>query len=325
MDRTSTISTAIDVEGLVKRYDGVVAVDGLDLRVQVGAFYGLLGPNGAGKTTTLSVLTTLSRATAGRVEVLGRDVATAPAAARRDLGLVFQSSCLDLELTAREHLDLQARLYRVPDRRARIAELLAVAGLESDADRPVKGFSGGMKRRLEIARGVLHRPRLLFLDEPTLGLDVAARAQIWDHLRKLHAAGPTTIFLTTHSMEEADALCERIGILDRGRLVAEGTPEALKAALGGDVVRLVLATPGEVAATLREVEGVESVVGDEAEPGGHAETWRITVREGPRRLAAIVEAARPFGIVEVTLHRPTLEHVFLHHTGHAFEPDEVAR
>ena len=235
---------------------------------------------------------------------------------RRDVGVVFQESTLDAELTPREHLDLYARLYHLPDRRRRVDELLALVGLEERAREPVRRLSGGLKRRLEIVRGLLHEPRVLFLDEPTLGLDVAARAAIWRHLRALAARRETTLFLTTHSMEEADSLCERIGILDAGRLVASGTPEALKAALGGDVVRLRLARTEGAAARLRRVDGVREVRDDEA--GGP--TLRITVADGPKRLVDLIEAARDFGVLEVSLERPTLEHVFLHHTGHAFEP-----
>ncbi len=213
---SNTRVPAVHVRGLIKHYGDVVAVDGLDLSVAQGAIFGLLGPNGAGKTTTVSVLTTLARPDAGSAKVLGRDVVTERAAVRRDLGIVFQESTLDRDLTAREHLDLQGRLYHLPKRLERVGEALDHAGLADDADRPVRQFSGGMKRRLEIARGLLHKPKLLFLDEPTLGLDVSARAGVWAQLRALRESGGTTIFLTTHAMEEADALCERVVILDRG-------------------------------------------------------------------------------------------------------------
>jgi len=321
MDASATTQpAAIRVEGLAKRYRAVVALDGLDLSVEQGAFYGLLGPNGAGKTTTVSVLATLARPDAGRVQVAGFDVVREQAEVRAAIGIVFQEPSLDRELTAREHLDLQGRLYHLDDRRRRTGEALERVGLASDADRPVRGFSGGMKRRLEIARGLLHRPRVLFLDEPTLGLDVNARAGIWEQLRELHADGGTTVFLTTHSMDEADALCERIGILDAGRLVTEGAPEALKSALGGDVVEIGFEQPDGCAAaeSLAHVEGVLSVT---REP--EAARLRITVRDGPRRLAALLEAVRPHAVSEVALHRPDLEHVFLHHTGHPFEPGRL--
>jgi len=312
------LEPAVEAVGLVKHYGDVVALDGLDLTVERGRFFGLLGPNGAGKSTTVSILATLATPTAGRARLLGRDVVTERAAVRRDVGLVFQETTLDRELTAREQLDLHARLYHLDERPRRVREALAGVGLERDADRPVRGFSGGMKRRLELARGLLHRPRVLFLDEPTLGLDVAARAAVWERLRALHASGEVTIFLTTHSMEEADALCEEIAIVDRGRLVTRGAPSALKAALGGDVVRLALGRPQGAAEALARVPGVARV---EPEADDTQERLRVTVAEGPRRLAQLLEVARPFEVLEVELHRPSLEHVFLHHTGRAFERD----
>jgi ABC-2 type transport system ATP-binding protein len=309
---------AIVARGLVKRFGSVAALNGLSLRVPRGSCFGLLGPNGAGKTTTVSVLATLALADEGHAAILGRDVVAERAAVRRELGLVFQETTLDPELTAREQLDLHARLYHLEGRRARVGQALALAGLEADADRPVRGFSGGMKRRLELVRGLLHRPRILFLDEPTLGLDVAARAGIWEELRRLRRTGDVTLFLTTHSMEEADALCDSLAIIDGGQLVVEGAPEKLKAALGGDVVQLTLdrAEPrDEVMATLGAISGVARVTHDGVARG----VFRIVVTNGPQRLPQLLDAARPFGVREAWLHRPTLEHVFLHHTGHPFK------
>jgi ABC-2 type transport system ATP-binding protein len=320
---TTTRATAIEVRALEKRYGETQALAGLDLSLPHGTFYGLLGPNGAGKTTTVSILTTLERPSRGEARVFDHDVVRDATQVRPLLGVVFQESSLDRELTAREHLDLQGRLYHLEARRSRVEEMLKLLGLEGQADRPVRQLSGGMKRRLEIARGLLHRPRILFLDEPTVGLDVAARAAIWSHLREIHATGEATLFLTTHSMEEADQLCERIGILDGGRLVAEGSPEGLKAELGGDVVSLQLERPKGAAAALTGVAGVTGVVVEDGDgwPAQDATRVRVMLPDGPQRLPALLEAARPFGVAEVTLRRPTLEHVFLHHTGHPFEPD----
>jgi ABC-2 type transport system ATP-binding protein len=319
--RTSVnASLAVEVRGLVKRFGDVVAVDGLDLDIVRGRCFGLLGPNGAGKTTTVSVLSTLLRPDAGTVRVLGHDVVSERAAVRREIGIVFQEPSLDRELTAREQLDLHARLYHLAGRRARVDRALDDAGLVADADRPVRGFSGGMKRRLEVARGLLHEPRVLFLDEPTLGLDVAARAGVWERLRTLRAAREMTLLLTTHSMHEADSLCDEIAIVDRGRVVARGAPEELKRALGGDVVLLGLEHAEGAEAALAAIAGVRAVVEDGATPGVAGHRLRVTVPDGSRRLPELLDAARPFGVIDVELHRPTLEHVFLHHTGHAFEP-----
>jgi ABC-2 type transport system ATP-binding protein len=305
---------AVELRGVCKRYGVTPALDGLDLEVGRGACFGLLGPNGAGKTTAVGILTTLLRPDAGTARVLGRDVTVEPAEVRRLVGLVFQEPSLDPELTARETLDLTARLYHLADRRSRVAQLLAALGLEAVADRAVRGYSGGLKRRLEIARGLLHRPQLLFLDEPTLGLDVAARAAVWEHVRALHRERGTTVFLTTHSMEEADALCQRLCIVDRGRVVVEGSPDALKAGLGGDVLRLRLERGERAEERLLRVAGVRAVA-----RGDDGQLW-VTVEDGTRRLAPLVETVRDLGILEVDLRRPSLESVFLHHTGHAFEP-----
>lgn len=312
-----TTSYAIEVDGLRKCFGDLEALRGLNLQVREGAFFGLLGPNGAGKTTCVDILTTLLRPDGGRARLLGLDVVEDRARVRAQLGVVFQESSLDPELTPREHLRLYARLYHLDRPRQRADAMLERMQLQEEADRLVGTLSGGMKRRLEIGRGVLHEPRLLFLDEPTTGLDVAARARVWQQLRDLHEQGDTTLFLTTHSMEEAEALCEELAIVDAGERVASGSPEALKAALGGDVVRLVVAKAGAGPAPFEAVEGVASVTQSERSEGGSV--FRVTVRDGPRRLASLVETARELGIEEVTLHRPSLEHVFLRHTGHEFE------
>jgi len=312
-------TNAIEVRGLEKRYGEVAALRGVDLRVARGSCFGLLGPNGAGKSTTVGVLTTLLAPSAGTATLLGHDVVRERAAVRRCIGVVFQESALDPELSAREQLVLHARLFHLERPAERAAALLDTLELGEHADRPVRGLSGGLRRRVEIARGLLHRPGVLFLDEPTTGLDVAARARIWSELRDLRASSGTTLFLTTHSMEEADALCDELAIVDAGRVVTTGSPDALKAALGGDVVSLVVERTQEARRRLSGAEGVREVA---ARDGGDGrERLHVTLSDGPRRLPALLESLRDCVVIEVGMQRPSLEHVFLHHTGHAFEDE----
>ncbi len=309
---------AIETRGLVKRYGEGTALDGLDLAVATGGCFGLLGPNGAGKSTTVGVLTTLLSPTAGSATLLGFDVVKERAAVRRRIGVVFQEAALDPELTAREQLVLHARLFHQDEPVKLADDWIARMDLGDHADLPVRKLSGGLKRRVEIARGLLARPGVLFLDEPTTGLDVAARARIWEELRALRRTGDTTVFLTTHSMEEADALCDELAIIDAGRIATQGSPEALKAELGGDVVSLLLERPDVAREALATHEGVARIEADPDREG----VLLITVSEGSRRLASLLERARDAGIVEVDLRRPSLEHVFLHHTGHRFEREQ---
>lgn len=311
-------SAAIEAAGLARRYDTTEALVGLDLSVPRACCFALLGPNGAGKTTAVSILATLLAPSSGSARVLGRDVVRERDAVRAQIGIVFQGSSLDPQLTPREHLELSARLYRIPGRARRVAELIDDFGLADCAGRPVRALSGGLRRRLEIARGILHAPPLLFLDEPTVGLDPAARAAVWDRLRALRRA-ETTLFLTTHSMEEADALADEIGILDRGRLVARDSPRALKAELGGDSIWLRLERAGEAAGVLGALADVVSVQRDPED----RDALCVTVQDGPRRLAQLLEVARPYGVVEVELHRPSLEQVFLHHAGRRYAEAEL--
>jgi len=231
---------AVEIDHLVKRYKEVVAVDGISLRIEPGELFGMLGPNGAGKTTTLGILSTLRKPTSGAARVWGFDVVRQRAEVRRRIGIVFQEFSLDDKLTGRENLDFHGRLYGMPRglRRERIDEVMQLVELADKAKIRVEKYSGGMKRRLEIARGLMHAPPLLFLDEPTLGLDAQTRRQIWDYLADLRERVGVTMILTTHYMDEADALCGRIAIVDKGQVIACDTPDALKASLGGDAVRL---------------------------------------------------------------------------------------
>ena len=239
----------IEVKALTKIFDKTVrAVDGISFNVNEGEILGFLGPNGAGKTTTLNMLSTLLRPTSGTATVNGHDILTEPDAVRRSIGYVFQDTTLDIELTGRENLDFHGRLYGLDrnTRQQRIRELLELVQLTDRADDLVKTYSGGMKRRLEIARGLLHHPKVLFLDEPTLGLDPQTRRSIWEHILNLNREKNVTIILTTHYTEEADYLCKRILIIDFGKIVALDTPDSLKARLEGDVVSLLFKNPAAI-------------------------------------------------------------------------------
>jgi len=309
---------AIEVEGLVRDFKGGVrAVDGIDLRVAPGEIYGFLGPNGAGKSTTVLVLTTLLPPTSGTARVAGLDVVHRGAEVRRTIGASLQESALDPFLTGSEHMRLQGALHGLPkgEREARGAELLARVGLTEAADRKVGGYSGGMKRRLDLALALLHHPRLLFLDEPTTGLDPQSRVALWDEVRRLAREDGVTVFLTTQYLEEADVLADRVGIIDHGKIVAEGTPAELKAQIGRKTVEAV---PQDA----RDRERLEAVLhrfGDAtaASVGGVA----TQLREGAGELAEVVRALDSEGIAvaDLRLHAPSLDDVFLAKTGRSLE------
>jgi ABC-2 type transport system ATP-binding protein len=308
----------IEVEGLVKEFKGGVrAVDGIDLAVAPGEVYGFLGPNGAGKSTTTLVLTTLLPPTAGGARVAGFDVVREGSQVRQAIGASLQESALDPFLTGREHMRLQAALHGLPkaERDARGRELLGRVGLVEAADRKVGAYSGGMKRRLDLALALVHHPRLLFLDEPTTGLDPQSRAALWDEVRRLANDDGVTVFLTTQYLEEADVLADRVGIIDRGRIVAEGTPDELKAEIGRPSVEAVPEDPGD-----RERLGaVLARFGEEAaaSPKGVA----VRLSEGVANLADVVRVldAEGLDVANLQLHQPTLDDVFLAKTGRSLE------
>ena len=307
---------AILTEQLRRRFGDNEAVAGVDLEVAPGEVFGFLGPNGAGKTTMVRMLCTLLPPSGGRALVAGHDVAQEASAVRHRIGVALQEVGLDPLQTGRELLELQAGLYRVSRPRERAAALLALVGLEDAADRRVKGYSGGMKRRLDLASALVHAPEVLFLDEPTTGLDVTSRITVWDEVRRINAEG-TTIFLTTQYLEEADQLCDRLAIIDGGRLVAEGTPDGLKSDLGADVVTVGLGRGGTKDAlrdAVRGLGGVDHVVETE---GGVA----AYVTNGAAAVPLIVRALDDAGVEvgTVSISRPTLDDVFLEATGRSLE------
>jgi ABC-2 type transport system ATP-binding protein len=310
------IQLAIEAQGLEKRYGDITAVNGIDLAVPAGSIYALLGPNGAGKTTTINILTTLIPPTAGTARVAGFDVVQQADQVRRRIGVTFQEMVLDQDLSGRQVLDIHGRLYRLdaPTRRRRIADLVELVQLGDAIDRRVRGYSGGMKRRLELARGLMTDPAVLFLDEPTQGLDPQNRVGIWEYIRELNRRQGLTLLLTTHYMEEAEALAQLVGIVDQGRLVAEGTPEGLVARIGADVIRV--RGVGDAHHFVAGVQAFSFVERVEHDASGLV---RIYVDSGSRRLVEVVTAASGNGyqVEDVTVARPSLGDVFLHHTGRA--------
>ncbi len=312
---------AVEAQGLTKRYGETVALDGVDLRVPAGRVVGLLGPNGAGKTTTVRILATLIRPDAGRAAVAGFDLAREPQRVREVIGLTGQYASVDEKLTGRENLLLVARLLGFPRRRARerAAQLLADFHLEAAADRAAKTYSGGMRRRLDLAVSLVGRPRILFLDEPTTGLDPRARRELWERVRALVAAG-TTVLLTTQYLEEADALADEIAVMDGGRIIDSGTPEALKARVGG---RSLVVTVREAEDLQRAAAEVAAVVG--VEPA--AEGQRLSARvSDPEALPAVLRRLDAAGIAvdDLALRGASLDDVFLSLTGRAAAREEAS-
>jgi len=314
---------AIKVETLTKRFEDVTAVDGISFSVEQGELFGLLGPNGAGKTTTINMLSTLLKPTSGRAEVAGFDVARQRDSVRRSIGVVFQEPALDGKLTGRENLEFHAMMYgiRKAERARRIEEVLTLVDLADKAAVLVEKYSGGMKRRLEIARGLIQQPKVLFLDEPTLGLDAQTRRHIWDYVKKLNREAKVTIILTTHYMEEADYLCGRIAIMDHGRFAALDAPARLKDVLGGDVVSLEV--EGEAEPLLAELRTLEWI----KKTSRHGEEIRLTMEKGERRIPEIITLAQALGITVSCVHlrKPSLEDVFLHFTGRTIREQEASQ
>jgi ABC-2 type transport system ATP-binding protein len=307
---------ALRVEQLRKSFGELEAVRGVDFEVPAGETFGFLGPNGAGKSTTINMLCTLLRPSGGRAEVAGYDVVTQRNDVRREIGLVFQDMTLDTYLSAAQNLRFHGQLYGVPSERleARMRQVLELVGLWDRRDKDVSTFSGGMKRRLEIARGLLHSPRVLFLDEPTVGLDPQTRASIWEYLTELRDQEDLTIFLTTHYMDEAEH-CDRIAIMDAGQIVALDTPQALKAAIGTDRIRLETADDEAAAADIKRQFDLDATV----VAGGLA----IHVPDGERFVPRLL-AELGVGVRSVSVTRPTLDDVFMAYTGRTIRDAESA-
>ena len=315
---------AIETFNLTRKFDDIVAVDNINIQVNNGELFGLLGPNGAGKTTLINMLSTMITPSNGSAKVWGADITKQPSEVRKNIGMVFQGTTLDDRLTGKENLDLHGRLYGLSKqlRKQRIADVLELVELEDKADMIVKTYSGGMMRRLEIARGLMHHPKVLFLDEPTLGLDPQTRNHIWDYIRQLNKEKNVTIMLTTHYMEEADHLCNRIAIIDFGQVKALDTPENLKNALGGDVIILAVETR-ELASGLLNLYNKNGSAGSLRQKDS---SIYITIKDGAGWIPHVLKIASDAGInvLSVDLHRPTLDDVFLSYTGRAIREEETS-
>lgn len=314
--------TAIKIENLTKEFEDLVAVDHVSFNVKSGELFGLLGPNGAGKTTIINMLSTLLKPTSGYAEIASYDVSKHEDEVRMSIGIVFQETALDTMLTGKENLEFHAMMYNLnkEEREKRIKEALELVELTDKADVLVETYSGGMKRRLEIARGLIHQPKILFLDEPTLGLDAQTRRHIWDYIKKLNKEKKVTIILTTHYMEEADYLCDRTAIIDYGKIVALNTPNKLKDMLGGDIISLE--TKGNIEnfiAHLKNLKWIRSMK-------KHDSTLSLTVKQGEKKIPELIRIAQKIGvsISSVSLHKPSLEDVFLHFTGKTIREREAS-
>ena len=303
----------IDVKHLTRRFKDLTAVNDVSFEVAAGELFGLLGPNGAGKTTTINMLCTLLDPTDGEARICGADIRRERRKVRQSIEILFQETALDEKLTARENLYFHALMYGIKGRecRARIDEVLALVQLTARADTIVADYSSGMKRRLGIARCFIRKPEVLFLDEPSLGLDAQSRRLVWDHIRLLKREEGTTVLLTTHYMEEADTLCERVAIMDRGAIKALDTPANLKNSLGGDIVTLAVEENSDELANLLRSEPWATNVKIEGD------TVRLTTTSGNRQIPEIMRLAdaKGFRIQSVDLHRPSMEDVFIHLTG----------
>jgi len=314
---------AIQVKNLTKSFNDVIAVDNITFDVDTGELFGLLGPNGAGKTTTINMLSTLLKKTSGSGTVAGFDITKNKDDVRRSIGVVFQEPALDSKLTGRENLEFHSMMYGIgkEDRKTRIRDVINLVDLAEKERVLVEKYSGGMKRRLEIARGLIHRPKVLFLDEPTLGLDAQTRRHIWGYIKKLNRETDVTIILTTHYMEEADFLCSCIAIMDQGKFVALDSPLKLKDILGGDVVTLEIeGRADELMNLMQSLEWIKTLT----QHNGHIS---LTLEKGERRIPELIKLAnqKNVQVTCVNLRKPSLEDVFLHYTGRTIRQEEASQ
>ncbi len=311
----------VETHNLVKKFGDVVAVNGVDIKVKPSEIFGLLGPNGAGRTTTIHILSCMLKPTSGEAYVNGYDVMKHPDQVRKSIGIVFQDPALDDRLTGRENMEIHGMLYNVPRKvlKPRIDAALELVELKDRSNYLVRTYSGGMRRRLEIARSLIHTPKILFLDEPTIGLDPQTRERIWEYIEEMAKEEEITIILTTHYMEEADKLCDRVAIIDFGEIKAEGTPEELKKQLGGDVITVKTKKVKELNNAVSGFEFVKSVKGT-------SDGLKITLMNGEEHITDVACTARDNGIsVEsLVLHEPTLNDVFLHYTGREIREEEAS-
>jgi ABC-2 type transport system ATP-binding protein len=323
------MGSIITVKDLVQVYaDGTKAVDDISFSVNKGEFFGFLGPNGAGKSTTIKVLTTLLRKASGRVSVAGYDLDRSPGEIRKVIGVLSQETIVDVDLTGRENLRLQGRLEQMHGEALenRVSELLKMVQLDDVAEKPAGRYSGGMRKRLDLASALVHRPQLLFLDEPTTGLDPQSRATIWDYLERLNKEEGITIFLTTQYMEEADRLCQQLSIIDHGKIIAGGSPTELKQAIGHDHITLSLKNPKDPllrSETKKILQGVQGVADVTDSDGGIV----ADAKNANEIIADIVTALDRNNIrpISLSMSSPTLDDVFLHHTGRRIRPEELGR
>ena len=321
------LSDVISVEGLVVVYsDGTKAVDGIDFKVEEGEFFGFLGPNGAGKSTTIKVLTTLLRRTSGAAAVFGHDVGSQAKAVRPLIGVQSQETVVDGDLTGRENMILQGNLHGMRGRELdeRADELLKLVELSDAATRRAAFYSGGMKKRLDLASSLVHKPRLLFLDEPTTGLDPQSRAGIWNYLRRLNKEEGITIFLTTQYLEEADKLCDRLAIVDHGQIVTSGTPGDLKAEIGADAITLSVEGNGGNAERAQEVLKGASGIGEVVQGDGGITVYAKNASALVPDIVRLFDASG-LKLSSINLSRPSLDDVFLKHTGHRIRAEELVR